>query len=307
MIANVIRKLSVPAEFCLVILVCFWWGIYGSIRSIVSRPWNNGVVGIFLGFSNHEVIIEDVVSNTPAAAAGLYPNLIIQKIDGVLVDKTNIWVDMNRIRGPAGSKVALELAYPADNQTNIVTLQRASEPIFQSQVTDRTGRFLASVEIVGLLVTFWISRIRNWPLAAWGFKLSWKVAGASVLFYLVTIAVMAPIVVVSKTISPTAGHHHFQSHLSITYLVLLSCLNPFFEETMETCYFVQTLQRYGMWTTVLASAIFRTFLHAYQGIDTVLLIFPIGLLFGFVYWRWRCLWPLFFVHALLDFAALFPH
>src|SRR3954471_16556671 len=32
-----IRNLSAPAEFLLVIFVCFWWGIGASIRALVSR------------------------------------------------------------------------------------------------------------------------------------------------------------------------------------------------------------------------------------------------------------------------------
>src|SRR4051812_11610586 len=32
-----IRNLSAPAEFFLVILVCFWWGIIGSIGAVASH------------------------------------------------------------------------------------------------------------------------------------------------------------------------------------------------------------------------------------------------------------------------------
>src|SRR5689334_6156846 len=32
-----IRNLSASTEFFLVVLVCFWWGIGGSIRAVVSR------------------------------------------------------------------------------------------------------------------------------------------------------------------------------------------------------------------------------------------------------------------------------
>jgi hypothetical protein len=35
-------------------------------------------------------------------------------------------------------------------------------------------------------------------------------------------------------------------------------------------------------------------------------ILPIGLLFGFVYWKWRRLWPLFIAHALFDVFAFIP-
>src|SRR5436190_6057290 len=42
-----IRNLSAPAEFFLVILVCFWWGIGGSIRAVVRRSWGVSSAGEF--------------------------------------------------------------------------------------------------------------------------------------------------------------------------------------------------------------------------------------------------------------------
>ena len=34
---SLIRNLSAPAEFCLVTLVCFWWGIAGSAKQLASH------------------------------------------------------------------------------------------------------------------------------------------------------------------------------------------------------------------------------------------------------------------------------
>lgn len=66
------------------------------------------------------------------------------------------------------------------------------------------------------------------------------------------------------------------------------------------------LQRYGLWSAVLASACFRAFLHAYHGITALIIIFPLGLVFGFIYWKWRRLWPLFVAQVLFDLLAYFP-
>ena len=75
---------------------------------------------------------------------------------------------------------------------------------------------------------------------------------------------------------------------------------------IETGYFVRSLERYGMWCAVLASALFRAFLHAHLGVNAIVVVFPIGLIFGFVYWRRRQLWPLVVAHVLFDLYALFP-
>ena len=96
------------------------------------------------------------------------------------------------------------------------------------------------------------------------------------------------------------------SHVSVPMLILTLAINPVFEEMFETGYFVRSLERYGMWVAILASAVFRAFLHAHLGVNAIAVVFPIGLIFGFVYWRRRQLWPLVVAHALFDFYALFP-
>ncbi len=57
---------------------------------------------------------------------------------------------------------------------------------------------------------------------------------------------------------------------------------------------------------MVASALFRTLLHACLGAYVFRDVFPVGLIFGFVYWRWRQLWPLFVAHAIFDAFALLP-
>src|SRR5579872_1489410 len=125
-----------------------------------------------------------------------------------------------------------------------------------------------------------------------------------ILLYFATNLVVWP----SMAIGLSSGvlHPYLVSHLSVPVYAFFVTLNPFFEETMETGYFVQSLQPYAMWRAVLASAFWRTFLHAYTCFTAVLFVLPIGLLFGFVYWKWRRLRPLFIAHMLFDMYAVCP-
>lgn len=170
--------------------------------------------------------------------------------------------------------------------------------------TDGPTLIVAVLELLGLAVTFWIARTRSWSLEAWGFRPSWKLTGAGILLFSATTLVVWPIMAVG--LSSGVLHAHLVSHLSVPVYAFFVILNPFFEETIETGYFVQSLQPYGMWCAVLASACLRTFLHAYTGFTAVLFVFPIGLVFGLVYWKWRKLWPLFIAHMLFDMYAIFP-
>ena len=316
MITTIIRKLPASAEFCLVVFVCFWWAIYASIVSLANHSWSTTShaqqpftgIGVELGVKDDKVIVMQVVPNTPASKAGLSYGLVIQKIDGTTTDGKPLNDCGDMVRGPAGSKVKLELVDLTNNKTNTVELtrERIQRTTPKIHVTDSSALKVAVVELFGLAVTFWIARARGWSLGAWGFQPSWRLTGAGVFLCLATVLVLWPIIWFSNAFSPGTLHRYTDSHMSLPFLVLFIVVNPVFEETLETGYFVQSLQRYGIWSAVLASAFFRAFLHAYQGVGALVTVFPIGLIFGFVYWKWRRLWPLFIAHVLFDLAAYFP-
>jgi len=162
------------------------------------------------------------------------------------------------------------------------------------------------LELMSLALMFWVARVRSWPLGTWGLKPSWKLTGAGVLLCLAALLLGVAVSALSTLIAPGALHRRTEPHASLFLILLTVAINPVYEESLETGYFVQALGRFGMWTAVVASAAFRAFLHAYQGINALALIFPLGLLFALAYWKWRHLWSLFVAHALLDLYALLP-
>lgn len=173
-------------------------------------------------------------------------------------------------------------------------------------VTDTSILIVVILELLALGAMWWIGRARGWSLDAGGVQPSWKLTAMGVLLCLLTLLLAFSVTALVNLVAPGTLHRRTHPEVSLLFFVLLVAINPVYEEMIETGYFVQSLRRYGGWIAVCASAAFRAFLHAYQGINTLLLIFPIGLIFGFVYWKWRRLWPLFVAHGLLDLYALFP-
>jgi membrane protease YdiL (CAAX protease family) len=94
------------------------------------------------------------------------------------------------------------------------------------------------------------------------------------------------------------------SEATLPFIILISAVNPVYEEALWGGYFLHALKRYGMWTAVLPSAFLRTFCHAHLGIRALVSILPMGVIYGLVYWRWRQLWPLVVAHALQMLFAL---
>jgi membrane protease YdiL (CAAX protease family) len=158
-------------------------------------------------------------------------------------------------------------------------------------------------ELVALTAVLWIGKIRGWSLATFGFRISWKGTGGGILLFLVTVIAQIGVSVLVNIIHPQPSHF-FAVGLTAPFILLLSIANPVFEESLEVGYFVHSLQSYGIWPAVLASSLFRAFLHMYQGVNGMLGILVIGLIFGCVYSKWRQLWPLIVAHSLWDFFAL---
>jgi membrane protease YdiL (CAAX protease family) len=202
------------------VLVCFWWGILGSIRAVVSRLWGVNSAGEF---------------------------------------------------------------------------------------TDRGALTLVILELSSLAATFWIARVRGWSLGSFDLHAAWRSTGTGILLLAAIASARYVSAAITNAIFPGAVRLlPVASHVSLPMLILTLAINPVFEEMIETGYFIRSLERYGMWGAVLASALFRTFLHAPLGVNAIVVVFPIGLIFGFVYWRRRQLWPLVVAHVLFDLYALFP-
>jgi uncharacterized protein len=92
--------------------------------------------------------------------------------------------------------------------------------------------------------------------------------------------------------------------LSVPVVVLVSLVNPLFEEGILLAYVIPALRSQGLQTALGVSLILRLATHLYQGPYAVITILPVGLLFSAYYWRTRRIWPPVLAHALLDFVPL---
>jgi uncharacterized protein len=160
------------------------------------------------------------------------------------------------------------------------------------------------VELVLLAAVLWIGKIRGWSLVAFGSRMSWRGTGSGILLFVVAEAAMISVTMEAQIIHPeqspiTVGR------LAVLPVLLISIINPVFEEVLGTGYFIHSLQRFGMWPAILASAVFRGGYHLQFGVNAALGVFAFGVIFGFAYWRWRQLWPLIVAHLLADLFALF--
>jgi membrane protease YdiL (CAAX protease family) len=93
------------------------------------------------------------------------------------------------------------------------------------------------------------------------------------------------------------------SKISLSVAILVSLVNPIFEEVFVVGYIVQSLRKnHDAFYVITLSAVVRLLYHLYQG-PIAIGIFFVGILHAFFYWRWKSLWPLIFSHCMLNFMA----
>jgi membrane protease YdiL (CAAX protease family) len=183
-------------------------------------------------------------------------------------------------------------------------LTNVAKPVL---LTDFKLLLLVGYQLVAVAIVVWIARVRGWSIATFGWRISWKWTGAGILLLIVTLVAVTFQTVLFNYLNPPNGKVDPLANggLTLPFIILLSIINPVFEELMEVGYFVHALKRYGVWPAVLASAFFRALLHGYGGFNLAATVLLIGLIFGSAYAWWRQLWPLILAHAIMDFFALY--
>src|SRR5437762_10899906 len=161
-------------------------------------------------------------------------------------------------------------------------------------LSDRWAVGIVVFELLVALFVVWIGQIRGWTLGNLGLRPTWRYTGAGVLLYLAaTISVNAFYMFVASIYGASIPRAMLTAHgLSFSAVAIVTIINPLFEETLVVGYVVHTTSEHGPGFAIAVSALIRFLYHTYQGPVAAVCILPLGIVFAFVYWRFRQLWPL---------------
>jgi CAAX protease family protein len=169
------------------------------------------------------------------------------------------------------------------------------------------------LELVQSAFLIWFLRIRGWTLEKFGLSFSWAGTGVGWLLLLGTYVLGMAAQFLAQLLYPSAmsvavlQYPQADPQLSMQLVFLTSTVNGIFEELFVAGYIITALSATrGMWTAINVSTVVRLLYHLYQGPLGILVIVPMGLLYGYVYARTRQLWPLIFAHILIDIIGLSP-
>ena len=170
---------------------------------------------------------------------------------------------------------------------------------------------LVVFELVQAAFLLWFLHVRGWTLEKVGLRISWKSTGMGWLLVLATYLVAMGALYLAGLVAPSQLHAGqvlypvLDPKVIMKLVFLASTVNGIFEELFVAGYVITALREArGVWTAVNASTVLRLLYHLYQGPIGIVIIVPMGVLYGYTYARTRQLWPLMFAHVLIDIIGL---
>jgi uncharacterized protein len=197
----------------------------------------------------------------------------------------------------------------------VVLLVAFARPIWNSiAVAFSGGQFITSdfsrlrasalqLAIFGFVVL--LGTIRGWSIRQLGLNPSWRLTAMGILVFLAIAIVLRALGVAISWLAPSSSNHPSDVAIGLSFVgILATCIiNPLFEETLVCGYIVQRLANKGAVLAISFSAFVRFLCHIHLG-PSSLGPLVMGFMFGYLYWRYRQLWPLIVAHSLIDLLGL---
>jgi membrane protease YdiL (CAAX protease family) len=167
------------------------------------------------------------------------------------------------------------------------------------------------LELLQSIFLVWFLRIRGWTLEKLGLQVSGRATLYGIALLVATYALLFGVQHLADWVLPidldaaAARYPRPAADLSMSLVFLVSAVNGIFEEVFVAGYVITALTPVrGTWMAINVSTGIRLLCHLYQGPIGILLVVPLGLLFGYVYSRTRLLWALIFAHVIIDIVGL---
>lgn len=173
---------------------------------------------------------------------------------------------------------------------------------------DRRALTILGIELFCGTLALLLLRARGWKLADLGLRITLPhtVGGMVLLFGSnVVIALFLQLVQAASRVNLDAVTS-FEPRVTWPVLIALTILNPLYDELLLVAYNVEATRANGAAFAITFSAALRFLCSLEQGPIATATILPLGLIFAFVYWRWRAVWPLIVAHAVMDFVGMLP-
>jgi uncharacterized protein len=159
-------------------------------------------------------------------------------------------------------------------------------------------------ETIALFAILYILKIRNWKVSDFNLEFTFKMIWVAILLILIRNIItnmgyklFELINVVDRS---TIQHVQYGLESNWISISLVIVINSVYEEFLLIGYFFKRLEKYHPAVVIGLSMLIRLSYHTYQGWMSLFSIIPVGLVFGYYYFKYKKLWPVIIAHGLLN-------
>ncbi|GGM10768.1 CPBP family intramembrane glutamic endopeptidase [Nakamurella endophytica] len=194
------------------------------------------------------------------------------------------------------SQVQVAVAAPRSS-VDVIDLVRQLLVVVQQLAWASLGIYLLWRAGVDLSARLGLNLRRPWRDLAAGVGLAAVIGIPGLFLYLLARSLDLSLTVVGSSLTDTWWR--------LPVSVLLAVGNGLLEELLVVGYLLTRLEhlRVRPWVAILLAALLRGSYHLYQGYGGFVGNALMGLVFGYVFLRWRRIWPLVVAHSLIDIVV----
>jgi membrane protease YdiL (CAAX protease family) len=157
-------------------------------------------------------------------------------------------------------------------------------------------------EIIALSIITWILKVRNWSLKDFNLDFAVRLIWIGLLLLFVRNMMGGMIFrlleVLNVVDDKAVNHVKFAGKADFTSMVLMIVINSVYEEVLLVGYLFKRLEKYSPVLIIGFSLLVRALFHTYQGYMMLFSIVPLGLVFGYYYYKYQKLLPLIIAHGM---------
>jgi len=169
------------------------------------------------------------------------------------------------------------------------------------KITSQGHFSLVIYETVALLIILYILKVRNWSVSDFNLEFTFRMIWIALLLMFIRniigsigIKLFELVNIADKS---TQNHVQFGLESNWISISLIIIINSIYEEVLLIGYFFKRLEKYHPVIVIGFSMLIRLSYHTYQGWMSLFSIIPLGLVFGYYYYKYKKLWPLIIAHG----------
>lgn len=159
-------------------------------------------------------------------------------------------------------------------------------------------------ELIALSLISYILKIRGWTLKDFNLQLTVRLFYVALLLMIlrnfiggISIKIFESLHVTDAKVLSQVQYGLQADWISI---VLIVVINSVFEEFLLVGYLFKRLEAFHPVVIIGCGILIRMLFHSYQGPMMFFSIIPLGLVYGYYYYRYRKIWPLVIAHGMTN-------